>query len=409
MAYLLNEIVRQYENGALTARAAAKQAPLHREQSVAVTFHIEEDYVRDIWDYLQANDIPAREPLEDEHFIEAEVPVSLLALASELPGVIVVKPIVPPQPAQFSVGGQGATAHGAIAWHSAGYRGQGVKVGVIDLEFQGFSGLQGSELPSSVQARCYTSSSSSSNLLSSCASDGPHGTAVTEVLYETAPGASYYISRVVSKGTVRSAVQWMVSQGVDVINTSVHWLWDGPGNGTSPYTDSPLRSVNTGVSGGSVFTVAAGNDARATWFGSFSDPDKDGELDFVTGDECNSVSLSANERFVAQLRWQGTWRGATMDLDLYLLDTSMNIVTFSEDKQSGGSGDDPFESIFYTPSTSGTYCLRIKHQNGAFPGWVQLQSFSGESLERTTEEPRPWQSGGNQEFRCPRSGRVTLV
>ena len=385
MAYLLNEIVRQYENGALTARAAAKQAPLHREQSVAVTFYIEEEYVRDVWDLLQAYDVPAREPLEDEHFIEAEVPVSLLAHASELPGVIVVKPIVPPQPAQFSVGGQGATAHGARAWHSAGYRGQGVKVGVIDLEFQGFGGLQGSELPSSVQARCYTSSSSSSNLLSSCASEGPHGTAVTEVLYETAPGASYYISRVVSKGTVRSAVQWMVSQGVDVINTSVHWLWDGPGNGTSPYTDSPLRSINTGVSGGSVFTVAAGNDARATWFGSFSDPDDDGELDFVTGDECNSVSLSANERFVAQLRWQGTWRGATRDLDLYLLDTSMNIVTFSEDKQSGGSGVDPFESIFYTPSTSGTYCLRIKHQNGAFPGWVQLQSFSGESLERTTE------------------------
>ena len=385
MAYLLNEIVRKYESGALTARAAAKQAPLHREQSVAVTFHIEEDYVRDVWDYLQANDIPAREPASDEHFIEAEVPVSLLAIASELPGVIVVKPIVPPQPAQGSVGGQGATAHGATAWHSAGYRGQGVKVGVIDLGFQGFSGLQGTELPSSVQARCYTSSSSSSNLLSSCASDGPHGTAVTEVLYETAPGASYYISRVVSKGTVRSAVNWMVSQRVDVITTSVHWLWDGPGNGTSPYTDSPLRSINTGASGGSVFTVAAGNEARATWFGSFSDPDNDGELDFVTGDECNSVSLSANERFIAQLRWQGTWRGATRDLDLYLLDTSMNIVASSEDVQSGGSGDDPFESIFYTPSTSGTYCLRIKHQNGAFPSWVQLQSFSGETLERTTE------------------------
>ena len=386
MAYLLNEIVRQYESGALTARAAASTAPLHREQSVAVTFHIEEDYVRDIWDYLQANDIPAREPLEDEHFIEAEVPVSLLAIASELPGVIVVKPIVPPQPAQFSVGGQGASAHGARAWHSAGYRGQGVKVGVIDLEFQSFSGLRGTELPSSVQARCYLSSSISSNLLSDCErGGGTHGTGITEVLYETAPGASFYIARIVSQGNLKSSVQWMVSQGVDVISFSVHYLWDGPGNGTSPYTDSPLRSVNAAVSGGALFAVAAGNEARATWFGSFSDPDNDGELDFVTGDECNSVSLSANERFIAQLRWQGTWRGATMDLDLYLLDTSMNIVTFSEDKQSGGSGDDPFESIFYTPFTSGTYCLRIKHQNGAFPSWVQLQSFSGESLERTTE------------------------
>ena len=189
---------------------------------------------------------PRAKPLEDEHFIEAEVPVSLLAHASEQPGVIVVKPIVPPQPAQFSVGGQGATAHGAIAWHSAGYRGQGVKVGVIDLGFQGFSGLQGSELPSSVQARCYTSSSSSSSLLSSCAANGPHGTAVTEVLYETAPGASFYISRVVSKGTVKSAVQWMVSQGVDVITTSVHWLWDGPGNGTFPIHQQSSRERKRG-------------------------------------------------------------------------------------------------------------------------------------------------------------------
>ena len=386
MAYLLNEIVRQYETGALTARAAASTAPLHREQSVAVTFHIEEEYVRDVWDFLQAYDIPAREPASDEHFIEAEVPVSLLAIASELPGVIVVKPIVPPQPAQGSFGGQGAAAHGATAWHSAGYRGQGVKVGVIDLEFQSFSGLRGTELPSSVQARCYLSSSISSNLLSDCErGGGPHGTGITEVLYETAPGASFYIARIVSQGNLKSAVQWMVSQGVDVISFSVHYLWDGPGNGTSPYTDSPLRSVNAAVSGGALFAVAAGNEARATWFGSFSDPDNDGELDFVTGDECNSVSLSANERFIAQLRWQGTWRGATRDLDLYLLDTSMNIVASSEDVQSGGSGDDPFESIFYTPSTSGTYCLRIKHQNGAFPSWVQLQSFSGESLERTTE------------------------
>ena len=388
MAYLLNEIVRKYESGALTARAAASTAPLHREQSVAVTFHIEEEYVRDVWDYLQANDIPAREPLEDEHFIEAEVPVSLLAIASELPGVIVVKPIVPPQPAQFSVGGQGTTAHGATAWHSAGYRGQGVKVGVIDLGFQAFSGLQGTELPSSVQARCYTSSSSSSNLLSSCASDGPHGTAVTEVLYETAPGASYYISRIVSQGNLKSSVQWMVSQGVDVISFSVHYLWDGPGNGTSPYTDSPLRSVNAAVSGGALFAVAAGNEARATWFGSFSNPDGDDFLDFVSGDECNSVSLTSGEKYIAQLRWNETWNGATRDLDMYLYGAGgpgSDPVAISEGRQSGGSNDEPFEAIIYTPSTSGTYCLGIKRQDGAIPSWVQLQSFSGESLERTTE------------------------
>ena len=389
MAYLLNEIVRKYESGALTARAAASTAPLHREQSVAVTFHIEEDYVRDVWDFLQAYDIPAREPASDEHFIEAEVPVSLLAIASELPGVIVVKPIVPPQPAQGSVGGQGATAHGATAWHSAGYRGQGVKVGVIDLEFQSFSGLRGTELPSSVQARCYLSSSISSNLLSDCErGGGPHGTGITEVLYETAPGASFYIARIVSQGNLKSSVQWMVSQGVDVISFSVHYLWDGPGNGTSPYTDSPLRSVNVAVSGGALFAVAAGNEARATWFGSFSNPDGDDFLDFVSGDECNSVSLTSGEKYIAQLRWNETWNGATRDLDMYLYGAGgpgSDPVAISEGRQSGGSNDEPFEAIIYTPSTSGTYCLGIKRQDGAIPSWVQLQSFSGESLERTTE------------------------
>ena len=384
MTFLLNEIVRSYESGDLTARAAARTAPLHRERSVAVTFHVEAEYVRNVWDYLQSNDIPAREPLADEHFIEAEVPISLLAEVSQQPGVVVVKPIVPPRPAQFSVGGQGAAAHGARDWHSAGYTGQGVKVGVIDLEFQEFSRLQGTELPSSVQARCFTSSLSSSSLLSDCASRGPHGTAISEVLYETAPGAAFYISRIVSKGTARSAFQWMLSQDVDVITTSVHWLWDGPGDGTSPYTDSPLNSVSAAVSGGSVVTIAAGNEGRATWFGEFFDPDNDGDLDFVFGDECNAISLETNGEFDAQLRWQGTWRGATGDLDLYLLDSNLNTVASSEDNQSGGPGDDPFEFLTYRSLTGGFYCLRVKHQNGPLPDWVQLQSFSGETLERNT-------------------------
>ena len=388
LAYSLDEIVRQYETGALTARAAAAAAPVKRGDAVAVTLHVEETHVQDVWAYMQANNIPAREPLDDEHFIEADVPVSLLADASQLPGVIVVKPIVPPQPAQGTVGGQGATVHGATAWHEAGYAGQGVKVGVIDAGFQSFSRLQGTELPSSVRAKCYSSRSVSSSLLSDCTASSPHGSAVTEILYETAPGASFYISRVISRGNVKSAVQWMVSQGVDAINMSVHWLWDGPGDGTSPYTNSPLRSVDASVSGGALFSVAAGNVSQSTWFGSFSDPDGDNLLDFASGDECNAVRLTSGERYVAQLRWDDTWRGATKDLDIYIYDArslDSDPVASSEDTQSGGSRDDPLEVVFYTPSTSGSYCLTVKHHSGAVPNWVQLQSFTGEDLERRSE------------------------
>ena len=97
MDYQLNEIVRQSETEQLSSTARRmRRSP---ERSVAVTFYIEEAHVRDVWEFLQANGIQALEPESDEDFIEAEVPVSLLVRASEQPGVIAVKSIIPPQPA----------------------------------------------------------------------------------------------------------------------------------------------------------------------------------------------------------------------------------------------------------------------------------------------------------------------
>ena len=322
--YILNELVGQYETGAFTAKGTAREASMDKEEFVAVTFYIEEGHVRDVWNFLQSNEIPALEPADDERFIEAEVPVSFLARASRS------RP-------SWGVGGQGAAARGARAWHSAGYRGQGVKVGIIDTGFQGFSRLQGAELPSSVVARCYWGTSVSSSL-SACADRGGHGTRVTEVLYETAPGATYYIAEAGSKGKFRKAAQWMASQGVDVINISFSYVWDGPEGGTSPYTDSPLKSVDIAVSGSAVVTVAAGNYGEQTRFGGFDDPDKDGDLDFVAGDECNALTPKRGKRIWAYVRWQDTWRGATKDLDLYLYReaaSGLSIVARSENAQSG--------------------------------------------------------------------------
>lgn len=340
MTSLLNEAVEQYESGALTARAAASTIPLHQEESVEVTFHIEEAYVRAVWDYLQANDIPAREPQKDEHFIEAEVPVSLLADASQQAGVIKVKPITPNQPAQGTIGGQGATAHGADAWHDAGFKGQGVKVGVLDLGFEGFSDLQGTELPSSVEVKCADGAT-----LSDCTGSSKHGTGVTEILYDVAPDATYYIYYARTKGDWKSAVDWMVSEGVDVINASISREWDGPGDGTSPYTDSPLKAVDAAVAGGSVFVTSAGNEGQSTWYGSFTDDDDDDVMEFASGDECNGVDLVADKTFIAQLRWNDTWQGSTKDLDLYLRPVRNGSVGLevarSSDWQDGDAGDVP--------------------------------------------------------------------
>ena len=49
----LNRIVEQVESGQFTAQAAAANAPIHREESVAVTLYITEGYAQDVWHYLE--------------------------------------------------------------------------------------------------------------------------------------------------------------------------------------------------------------------------------------------------------------------------------------------------------------------------------------------------------------------
>ena len=81
-------------------------------------------------EFLRANGGDPRNVGDD--YVEAYMPVTLLAEASEQPNVARVQAIIPPQPARGSVTSQGVTAHAANAWHIAGYTDDGVKVGVID-------------------------------------------------------------------------------------------------------------------------------------------------------------------------------------------------------------------------------------------------------------------------------------
>ena len=97
--------------------------------------------------------------------------------------------------------------HGAPAWHQAGFKGAGVKIGVIDGGFEDFQRLMGTELPSSsVQARCYTDIGVFTSSISDC-KDGVHGTAVTEAVFDIAPAATYYISNANTLGDLKTAVE----------------------------------------------------------------------------------------------------------------------------------------------------------------------------------------------------------
>ena len=385
----LNRIVQRVETGQSTARAAASNAPLSSDESVAVTIYVTEGFAAAIVVFLESNGASPRNVGTD--YVEAYVPVSLLPDTSAQEGVISVRTIIPPRPAQSTASSEAATAHGATAWHSAGLKGQGVRIGIIDLGFSGFRGLMGSELPSSVEARCYIDVDIFTANLTDCeAEDDPHGTAVTEAAFDIAPEATYYIASPISRGDLANVVSWMIDRDVDIINHSLNWIWSGPGDGTSHYNDSTLKTVDAAIVAGITWVNSAGNSATETWFGNFNDPDGSGIHVFPDDASCNALYVGeGNLHLDAILRWDDTWQGSTEDLDLVLFEVSPftgavravpPILTGGDSFQDGDASDIPFERVSYSVLSPRVLCLAVFNFSETSPGWLQLQIWSGQDL-----------------------------
>ena len=362
-------------------------------ETVLVTFYIELDQVDAVRQYLEANEIFVRHVGAD--YIEAHVPPSMLGVASEQPGVIRVETVIPPRrlQAQTRVTSQGVGLHGADVWHNAGYQGDGVKVGIIDDGFEGFSQLQGSELPEDVMARCYFEGPQRpSSDFADCIEEGTHGTVVAETLVDVAPDVELYITNAYSPGDLRDAVEWMAEQGVEVINVSLGWPYDGPGDGTSRDSDSPLNTIDFAVSQGITWVNAAGNSAGRVWYGRFSDPERDGVHNFEPDDVGNALFLPEGSQPTFAMRWDDDWGRADCDLDLELYrnvrgpDGRYIRVGADLTEQDGTPGSEPFAGLVVdkpvTTAQAGVYFLVIRKWVCANdPGWIQLLVYDTSILQ----------------------------
>ena len=374
----LNQMVAEFE--ANPGGRAMEFTPFTIGYSLAVTIHVADDGAG-VEKFLGQGG--ATVASSGPGYIEAFVPLQFLPAVGNRPDVLGVESILPPQPAATS---QGRSVHRADVWNSGGLTGAGVKVGIIDMGFKGFSSLMGSDLRATVVAQCYVlvGNNPTSNLSDCEAGDEKHGTGVAEAVMDMAPGATLYIANPKSYSDLQATATWMASQGVRVINHSVGWIWQGPGDGNSPFTNSALSSVSAAVSGGALWVNAAGNDARSTWRGSFSDPDGNGFLNFSGDDERNDVFLIKDKDFVAQLRWDDSWGSAAKDLDLVLLDGAGNIAAASANVQSAGAYPFPREVLAFTPPADGTYYIVIARNSGSVPAWVQVQAFTQQPLQYAT-------------------------
>ena len=316
---------------------------------------------------------------------------------------------IPPTPAPTPtpVVSQGVAVHGTLAWEHDGYTGSTIKVGIIDRDFKGFSGLMGTELPENtpiitrVHRRCYTAAGVPTDVIAncehSCTVDCPsyvgHGTSVSEIIADVAPSVTLYISDASEfnkKRDLKTAVEWMAGEGVKVINHSIGLDINAPGDGSSglPVADNHILDViDYAVTNGIIWVNSGGNDALKTWYGPYRDGTTLNTHDFNSSlivDEGNNMALQKDTTIYAELRWEDSWNYADCDLDLYLKRSATSAVVgiSGDDYQKGRDGDHPYEILTHTASATADYYLTIKKFNCSDPpDWMQLRLTATTNLQ----------------------------
>ncbi|MCX6024300.1 MAG: S8 family serine peptidase [Chloroflexi bacterium] len=255
----------------------------------------------------------------------------------------------------MSVTGEGVAASGADLWHSAGYTGRGVRIGILDAGFARYSELLGSELPGFVTVPLpgepvYRDITGGGQI---------HGTAVAEIVHETAPDASLVLVNYSNDIDFPAAVAYLRSQGVDLItNSTGSFLW-GPGDGTGPVNDAVTAAVQSGV----FFSQASGNHAQRHWSGAYADSDGDGWNNFAADLNSNafSQSVTAGTPIQVELKWDDPYNNACNDFDLYVLDAAFQIVAGSSGWQdcARNPGQHPVEAVSFTAPSTGAYRIAV--------------------------------------------------
>jgi subtilisin family serine protease len=268
--------------------------------------------------------------------VQAFVPVEVIEELADMDEVVFIRLPAEPYRAQSeaswllsaqgpgSMVSEGRRVIGADLWNQAGVNGEGVKIGIADSGYRGYTGLLGRELPprEKVVTRSFRSDG---DLECRQCSEGSqrHGLAVAEVIYDVAAGASFYMANARTDVEYRQAVDWLIDQKVDVINTS----WDFPSGCFRPGGGIFEPQIAKARQNGILWAVAAGNEADIHYGGTFKDSNNNDRHEFSSNDETFSLEV---ELFEAQidgqtvaavsfgfiLSWDADCTNATDDYDI---------------------------------------------------------------------------------------------
>ena len=175
------------------------------------------------------------------------------------------------------------------------------------------------------------------------------GTAMLEIVHALAPGAQLYFATALgSEPSFAQNIRGLQSAGCQIIIDDVSYFDE------SPFQDGPVAQAVSDVSAaGTMYFSSAGNSGgedrgtSGTWEGDFKDAGastigQGGRLHDFGGVTYNTV-LAGVGFLRLDLTWSDPLGQSTNDYDVYVLDSSGNVVSSSTDNQSGTT--DPYESI----------------------------------------------------------------
>lgn len=375
------EFMLAYQTGGLeAARALARQRGLlNDKEEVRITLVVDSpDNTQAVADELDDLGVIIEGTYRDlidiavpmafiEKFAQTDDPAKIFDQLVQIKHVIKLRLPMPARTGARPPKVEGVDVTGAQDWHAAGFTGRGVKVGVLDLGFDGYRNLLGEELPAQVVAKSFVRGQEPDS------SGEVHGAACAEIVHAMAPEAELYLAYYDgSEVGLGRATEWLLEQNVRIISHSANGLV-GPMDGSG----SQVQVVNDAVARGVVWVNSSGNYATEHYRGQYTDTDGDGRHEFADGQETMGYRPPDHDAVII-LNWYD-WPASQQDYDLFLYDgDSKALVASSQNSQNGQSGDNPFEGIRLRQPEHKIYYIVIEAQNATQAVTFDLFAPDGE-------------------------------
>jgi subtilisin family serine protease len=262
---------------------------------------------------------------------------------------------------------------GVDRWHRKGFRGQGLKVAILDTGFRGYRSFLGSILPAQVTSRSFRRDGDLE------AKDSQHGILCGEVIHALAPAAELLLANweTDDPGSFVAAVRWAKTQGARIVSCSVimpSWS-DGEGNG--PVHARLYSIMGDGKSAADLLCFAsAGNIAQRHWAGSFT-PDRNGYHQWSAGRTRNRLIPWGRDRVSVEL--YGTLASS---LELEVRDGSTGALVGSARTRPGS--EETSAVVRFYPQGTHTYHIALKGDAEAARRDKFHLVVLGGSLDRST-------------------------